>query len=819
VIDTRIKKAMRDLWLDRSRTAAVVLAIAIGIFCLGTVIVGFSILDRELNVNYLNTNPASAILTLDRVDGNLSGIIKNDPAIRDAELRRAVTARIQTGPDTWRTAILYVPDDFGDVRINAMHLEKGPWPAGRDEISFERLALPMTGKNIGDHVTVKTSNGVARELNITGTVHDPALDPANMAQVIYAYASEETLADLGGSGSSVRLMITVADNADLGSADLGSSNDEAHIRSVAYGLKDRIEREGIHVSKIEVPAPGQHPNANQMRSLMFLFEAFSALSFVLSMILVVNVITGLLARQVRQIGMMKAVGATTGQVMAIYLGGVFVIGVVATALALPASMLVGKGLSGMVAGMMNFEISSDAIPAWVFVVLLGVGLVLPVAAAAYPVYRGSRITVQRAINDYGIGENEMPGPGFFMGLAGFIPGLSRPLQLSIRNTFRRRERLALTLLTLAVGGAMFMVALSLLSSMDATVDNSLDTRNFNYIVTFADYHPAGAISGSLSGVPGVGRVECIASKTVTVTGADGTDSNPFTVLAVPPETGMIRYPIVDGRWLRAGDQGEVILNHVLVSQLKEHGTVTDVKAGDDITLNLNGTKSTWHVAGIVREIMAPPRAYVNYSYFAGMAGTNGLANAAAIALAGEPVPSDGQKTGDGSGTVVPLMEKALRSDGLNVSAVSSLGDMRTQMKEHLAVIAAFVIFMSGMTVVVGMLSLTSTMSINIVERRREIGVMRAIGASGRTITGLIAAEALVIGLMSWLIAAVVATPLSYAIGSIFGTFFFKSPLDIALSPSGMLLWLALVAVLAPAASLLSAWNAARLPVQEVVAYE
>jgi putative ABC transport system permease protein len=179
----------------------------------------------------------------------------------------------------------------------------------------------------------------------------------------------------------------------------------------------------------------------------------------------------------------------------------------------------------------------------------------------------------------------------------------------------------------------------------------------------------------------------------------------------------------------------------------------------------------------------------------------------------------GQTKTDKSGKIMPLMEHKMESAGMNVSTVASIGDMRLRMKEHLAVIAAFITFIAGLTVVVGGLGLASTMSINLVERRRELGVMRAIGASAKTISRLITVESLVIGLLSWVVAAVLAQPLSLVIGSVFGTIFFKSPLDITFSHPGMMLWLALVLVLAPAASLLSARKAAKLPVHEVLAYE
>ncbi len=135
------------------------------------------------------------------------------------------------------------------------------------------------------------------------------------------------------------------------------------------------------------------------------------------------------------------------------------------------------------------------------------------------------------------------------------------------------------------------------------------------------------------------------------------------------------------------------------------------------------------------------------------------------------------------------------------------------------IIAAFLTIMSILIVAVGGLGLMSTMSINIIERTREIGVMRAIGASGFDIARIFMFEAVLIGVLSWLIAIVLAPPASLLIGNIFGTIFFAAPLEFAISINGSLLWLVIVIVFAPLASLLPAWNAAQLPTSQVLAYE
>lgn len=820
--DTRLLKAVRDLWFDRGRTIIVILAIAIGIFAAGTVLAGYSILDRELNANYMDTNPPSAILWTDNVNASLIRDVKDTGLVIDAGARRMVTGRVQTGPDQWRAAWLFVVDDYDRMNIATVHSEEGAWPPKRGEVLIERAAMPLISAGIGDNLTVKTPVGTATELKVTGTAHDPAQAPAVMEGLIYGYITTDTLADLGVAPTLNQLLITVASNA----------TDEEYIKTVSYKIKDTIGQSGRTVTRIEVPAPGKHPHAGQMGSLLFLFEAFGALTFLLSLILVVNMITGLISRQIRQIGIMKSLGATTAQIMGIYLGSAFILGLIATVIALPLSILAGCGMSVLVAGMLNFDIGSFDISHWVYALVIGLGLLMPIAAAAYPVYRGSRITVHEALNDYGISADGKKKAGFVDSIASRIPGISRPLMLSVRNTFRKTGRLILTLLTLAIGGALFIVAMNLSASMDTTVDNALDARHYSSIIAFAGDYPGSAIESNLTSVSGVKDAERLISDTASLTEADGTDSNEFSLFAISPDSKMVTYPVLEGRWLQPGDKNAIVLNHMLVAELEEHDYGQDIKPGDSVTLNLKGQRSEWKVAGIVREMLAPARAYVSYDYYAPATGRDGMANAAVI-MASETnasAPATGGLTIHGmtiGGTkveqnpdlILPAIERQMSNSGMKVSNLASITEMRLRMKEHLAVIVAFVTFMAAMAITVGMLGLATTMVINILERQREFGVMRAIGATGRNIYRMIGVEALVIGLISWLVAIVLAPPLSMAIGTFFGLIFFKSPLDLAMSHMGMALWLVIIMILSPAASLLAARKASTLPVHEVLAYE
>jgi putative ABC transport system permease protein len=108
---------------------------------------------------------------------------------------------------------------------------------------------------------------------------------------------------------------------------------------------------------------------------------------------------------------------------------------------------------------------------------------------------------------------------------------------------------------------------------------------------------------------------------------------------------------------------------------------------------------------------------------------------------------------------------------------------------------------------------------NVLERTRDIGVMRAIGASDIAIVQLVIAEGVLVGVISWILGALLAWPISTLLANVVGTTMLNSPLDFVFSLDGFLVWLGGVLVLAALASFLPARNAARLTIREVLAYE
>jgi putative ABC transport system permease protein len=112
-----------------------------------------------------------------------------------------------------------------------------------------------------------------------------------------------------------------------------------------------------------------------------------------------------------------------------------------------------------------------------------------------------------------------------------------------------------------------------------------------------------------------------------------------------------------------------------------------------------------------------------------------------------------------------------------------------------------------------------TMSMNVVERTREIGVMRAIGASSITIVGMFVAEGMLVGVLSWLLAAPLSYPGARLFSDLIGNILLEMPLDFCYSTGGLVLWLVIVTVLAALASFWPALQATKVSVREALAYE
>ena len=777
-------KAVRDFWHERARTILVILAIALGVAAFAAVMSSYAILTRELDRGYLATNPASAILRVDSIDDALVAAILQNREVSDAEPRRTVAGQIKAGPMQWRNLQLFVVKDYGDIRVSKLEPEQGAWPPANGEILIERDAFQVVGANIGDVVTVRTANGVQRPLVISGRVHDVGQAQARMENMVYGYINLATLVQLGEKPYFDRLNILVRDN----------RFDEDHIRRVAAGVKTLIESRGHEVWRVDIPAPGKHPHSDLTGILLLAMSSFGLFVLVLSGILVVNLLTAMMASQVRQIGIMKAVGGTRRQIAQIYFSQALFLGVAAVIVSLPLGLLGSRALCRYMAMFLNFDINSFAVPLWVYLLVALVGIAAPLAAAAYPVWKGSGAPVRVALMDFGLSQTTFGSSRFDRLLIGF-GGAFRPLVLAARNSFRRRARLVLTLVTLAAGGLFFLTALNIRASMINTLDRMFATRKFDLAVALRETYEVGELQQAISNTPGVRRAE---GWFVT----EGSLSRErFTVMALPGDTQLLVPEIIEGRTLAANDTDAIVLNNALA------GRFPQMRVGQTVNFRIGDVEKSWHVVGLAREAFSPATGYVPLASLTQPAMVNSLR------LSLDHTDEDSIER------VKAELDRRLEQQGMRARSSSSKAENRFAYDQHMVMIYVFLIVMSSIIACVGGLGLMTTMSLNVLERRREMGVLRAIGATPRVVWLMVIAEGLVIGLLSWTIAALLAWPVSKVTGDIFVGVLFRSGLDFRFEARGLVIWLLVSVGLSAVASFLPAWRASRATVREALAYE
>ncbi len=374
------RKAIRDFWQESTRTMLVVLAIAIGISGFAAVLSAYAVLTRELDKGYLVTNPASAILHTDAVDDALISSVLADRDVSDAEARRVLHGRIKTGPAVWRNLLIFVVKDYGNIRLSKFVPEQGAWPPATGEMLIERDAFQVAHAKIGDNVTIRLGQGKEQTLRVTGRVHDVGQAQARMENSVYGYITPDTLARLGEQPYLDQLNIVVAQN----------RFDEQHIRAVAQDVKKLVESSGHTVRGVDIPRPGKHPHAELMGLLLLTMSSFGFFVLVLSGILVVNLLMGMMASQVRQIGMMKAIGGTRWQVARIYFSQALLLGLAALLVALPLGILGSRALCRPLAVLLNFDITSFAVAAMGLSVGRYYGLGGPASGCGLPGLEGQR---------------------------------------------------------------------------------------------------------------------------------------------------------------------------------------------------------------------------------------------------------------------------------------------------------------------------------------------------------------------------------------------------------------------------------------------
>ena len=790
----RWRKVFTDLWEDKTRTGLVVASIAAGVFAVGMIISAYVILREDVNRSYSAVNPPNIEVLTDAFDQGLVQEIARLPGVKDVEGRRVLNVRARRGVEDWMTLTLIGLDDF-QSGINLRTTVTGLGQPSKDQVLISQDVMHISGLQTGDRIEIELPDNSSHSLTVAGLVADQTTSKPDPSSNNLAFVTTQTLDSFGLYGKYNQLYLTVQEGSD-----------SQTIAGVAAAIKDKLKRSGMTVYRVNQHLSTGHPMADIILAIIGVLGALGALITVLSSSLIINTLNALLTQQLRQIGVMKLVGARSGQILGMYLLLIVSYGLIALFIALPLGALAGYGLAWFMSYLLGATVQGFRIIPLAIIAQTLIALLIPLGAGFFPVNSGARTSVQAAISNYRPGSQ--PAGSARQGSSGWISWISRPVLLSFRNTFRKRGRLMLTIFTLTVAGAVFIAVFNVRDSLNILVESLLQHYLGDVTIDFNQPYRIDTVRKTLLEIPGVEGVEGWSAALGEVWDANDKIVTRLSIVAPPQDTQLLHLKLVAGRWLLPGEQRAIVVADSLY-QYYPH-----LKPGDQLIVKLpDQRKQAWTVVGVFPflAMFGEPMVYANYDFISAQNHMPNQAGMFRIITHQHDAASDL--------ALSQRIDAYLSAHNYSVLSVQSGSDLRQKAALAINVVIVFLLIMAVLTAFVGSMGLTGAMSINVLERTREIGVMRTIGAVDRVIMQSVIIEGLVIGLITWVLAIGLSFPIGSLLLTILGQTLLGSPMELKFTPLGIVLWLVVVIILSVVASIVPARSAARLTINEVLAFE
>jgi putative ABC transport system permease protein len=793
----RWSKVLSDLWDSKMRTLLVVASIAVGVFSIGMIVSAYVIMDEDIDGSYASAAPVNIEIWTDPFYEDSIRAIERVPGVDDVEGRQITGIRTSNDGSTWQNLTLIAVADFDNMRINKLSTLEGTQYPNRREILISSDFMADSGYKLGEQIDVELANRTTHTLPIVGIVGDQVTDAGDFTAGPKAYVTMDTLESLQMPDYFNRLYVRIK----------GNGSDSAEIDSLAKIIEEKVERLNLQVYRTETKVSDEHPMASLILAVLGVLGALGGLITFLSGSLIINTLNALLNQHMRQIGVMKLIGGRSLQILAMYLTLIFTYGLIALVIAVPTGAIAGYAQASYIAHTMNANLQDFRIIPLAIILQVLIAFLIPLGAGVFPINKGARTNVRRAIS------NDLPGAqssglSFFNRLTNWLSFLSRPILLSIRNTFRQTGRLLLTIFTLTIAGAIFIAVFNVRTSMSDFMDQL--TMHFLGDVTLSFRQPYSItrVEKVVMAVPGVISVEGWSGVGTEIWDENDNAVENMNVIAPPSDTALLDPEMVAGRWLLPGEEKAVVAADTI------YKTYPDLEPGDNLRIKVPGQRvAEWTVVGIFRfvSMVGDTLAYGDYDYIADLIN---LPNSAySYRVITDEHSLERQKE------ISNILDKYLTDHDFQINSVTAGLKIREENSRAVNILVVFLMIMALLTSFVGSIGLTGTMGMNVLERTREIGVMRAIGAVDLEIMKSVVIEGVMIGLITWVLAIGVSFPISELLLNIIADSMMGSSMDLSFTPVGIFIWLGVVILLSIVASIMPARNAARLTINEVLAYE
>jgi putative ABC transport system permease protein len=802
---SRSKKIVRDILAHRGRSVMVILSITMGVFGVATMMSITDLLNRQLEEDIKSEQISHTKVYV--ISGGESifaeenraylDALESLPGVVDVEGQAVYPVSWQHGDEQDDAVMLAFSEPFGEGNLETIsRIVKGRYPE-QGEIAVEPRFAEANDLQIGD--TLRFPNTGDEEWEIVGILLQPYYTefPATQTTVLVEeriFANyEDARRIVGFAGlSTIHVRYETTPQSVEGMGDLVAAVSAQTPYLAYYTYQDDPEANFV---------------ASMMSEITGGMDALGIVAMIVSGFLVTNVMNIVIIEQRRQIGAMKSLGATFGDIFVIFAGMALVYGLIGTALGLLLAVPVAANTARPVASWVSAYIEGYKLSPVGLGVGVVMGLVVPVMAALVPVWQSARVSILDALTDFGISSTW--GKSRLARAIGRLPLPVNTLQ-ALSNIWQKKGRLSLTILTLTAAVGAFMGATAVAEALDTFVRDMSGIHDYEIRMTpqhADDYEQLVAlvsdkfedVAGVYPGLDVLVSVPGFESKTPLKEGSDQVPISGFD-----PATPAFAFKLIEGSgWRDDPTRQGIVITRPLADAL-------DKQVGDTLLFEVTGQPHEYEIIGVDAYIFEG--VFMEWHELARIAGY--------VDDVGQPMVGTAYIVLNGDPSI-----EAVDARIDEITALLSANDIQgtyfnqpeaaEMQAEQASVLGVIFQMMSVVMAAVGAIGLMAALSMAVLERQKEIGVMRTVGARSRTVMGQFMLEGILVGVLAWVVAIPVSVMLSHGLLSML-------PLDyveLDYPPQLVSVGLAGMLIVAALASLGPSLMASRRTVADILRYQ
>lgn len=718
------RKSVTDLTRRKTRALFTVVTLAIAVASVGILAVP-SLMEQTMDREIASTKLADLTVTMRPVELDDAALreVARVPNVAAVQPKSIFSTRVYIGERRQKALVIAVPD-YAAQEVDVISVTGGAAPrAGELLTDSQNAPKDKFEGGAGDRVRVIGADGEARPLPITGT--GQYLGGAELVAsdgFAVFYATPETVARLSGDPGTTMLAMRLRDTS----------------RPAAERTAEEVRRRLAGVPGFtgfadypEIRAAGEYPGKELFEQVVSIMSVITILALLSALVLLSNTMSTLIGEQTSEIAAMKAIGATRRQVARVYRRTALLLGVLGAVVGVGLGVLLANVVTSFFASSFYGVDAGFRVDGAILLASLVVGLVGPALAAIPAIRRASRLPVREALDASG---SALGGQGRLDALLRRVRFVPRSAQIGLRGVARRKRRTAATtvMVALAVGTLLSVLALGT-SVGDLTRGFFANARWDVWATTYASTPLDAASLRTVAALPGVAETQPLLTNAARV---EGTDVQAWGL----PDDPMYEPELVAGRWYTP----EEVRSRAPVAVIGEAvGERAGVGAGDTLRVRTASGVTPMRVVGVTtNEVFQGAMVYAPLRTLQELLGTPGEVNNVWVRSATQDRAAIDRLS--------TRLEDALGARGNQLTTQIKYVAERDQAASNSSLTTS-VSVLGLLIVAISMVGLVNAITMGIIERTREIGMLRCTGARARDVRGIFGTEGLVVALAGWLV--------------------------------------------------------------------